>query len=287
MLFVDKHAAHAPARLTTAAKKLMQDRIGEQHCSPSEAKAHPQMVQVRDPDVMWDRLDADTRGAVLDKLLREQGHLCAYCERSIGDGDMPAHVEHYVPRHPLRQDYPELTWLDSGARNASGEPVMRSPDADSLSVDYRNLLAVCSNDKTNDETPSMCDKSRGNMPLHIDPRSKQSLRHLSYRSSGVIDADSETITRDIGVDDTHRGALNLNNAHLRGMRRSAIVAEVKEINRRVGKTGGQHSRQDAIRSRIRQLLAMRDPKLPFYETRLAYLCTRQDVRGEFDAAYPA
>lgn len=83
MLFVDKHAVHAPAVFGTAVEEQRRTR-GLQGVVPGT-----------DSRTLWDRLDGETRRMVLDKLLREQGHLCVYCERTIGTGRSRLDAQQY------------------------------------------------------------------------------------------------------------------------------------------------------------------------------------------------
>ena len=102
--------------------------------------------------------------SLIDGLVDEQRGLCVYCTRRIAghmterlplsrilgpdDMDRPvdAHVEHYVPRPPG-------PWYTGKGRTS----------ADALSLDYRNLFAVCNGQG------GTCDKSRGNQRLRVDP----------------------------------------------------------------------------------------------------------------------
>ena len=117
--------------------------------------------------------------SLIDGLVDEQRGLCVYCTRRIAghmterlplsrilgpdDMDRPvdAHVEHYVPRHPG-------PWYTGKGRTS----------ADALSLDYRNLFAVCNGQG------GTCDKSRGNQRLRVDPRDPSDIRTISYTVGG-------------------------------------------------------------------------------------------------------
>ncbi|MBT1173863.1 hypothetical protein JS528_11085 [Bifidobacterium sp. MA2] len=269
MLFVDKHASHAPEAFVRA--------VDEQR----RTRSLQGMDAGTDPQTLWDRLDGAARQAVLDRLLREQGHLCVYCERPIGlpGGRLGAHVEHYVPRHPSRAEYPELEWKNDG-------PAPRSPQADAESVDYANLFAACTNETVNDATPLTCDKLRGSRRMSLDPRSRRSLRRLVYRTNGRVEAkdpDDAAVWNDIGRDDARPGLLNLNAAHLRNARRAAL----RQLMARLMASGDRRTIDRACEREIRDLLAEKDPREPFLEAKLYVLSKRPGIRGRFGDAYPA
>ena len=48
----------------------------------------------------WNRVPAQTRRRVHESLIREQGFICCYCERSVGVDT--SHVEHFRPRSKFR-----------------------------------------------------------------------------------------------------------------------------------------------------------------------------------------
>ena len=74
-------------------------------------------------------MDKDVKDELLNKLLCEQGHLCAYCmkripeTRKLPQGVPPVTNEHWLPRNPMNQE--------KGNRD----------------LDYRNMFAVCSGNR--------------------------------------------------------------------------------------------------------------------------------------------
>ena len=60
-------------------------------------------------------------------LVRDQGHLCAYCTQRISATPSGMKIEHWYPQHP--------TAVEPGA--SSPKPMPRGP------LDFRNLLGVC------------------------------------------------------------------------------------------------------------------------------------------------
>ena len=109
---------------------------------------------------------------VLEQLIEEQGHLCAYCMRKIPEerietDDIPnVSIEHWFPRNP-----------DSGENRGQA-------------LDYGNLLAVCSGNlgpkgkrKKSDLT---CDAKRRNRELKINPLDAETLKAIAYGTDGKI-----------------------------------------------------------------------------------------------------
>jgi uncharacterized protein (TIGR02646 family) len=124
-----------------------------------------------DATFCYESLRGESKRKVLEALVVEQGHLCAYCMCRIGTDGHSATIEHLIPQHPN----------DSAA---DGE----------LSLSYRNMVAVC--DGRDGET---CDKRRGNAPLTVDPTKSHTLETIYYRRDGRIDAHDESVKRDIQV----------------------------------------------------------------------------------------
>ncbi len=144
----------------------------------------------------------EVRKAIKKQLLKEQGHLCAYCMQRITIDAMG--IEHYIPQHPEDQDY---------------DPA--------LTIDYRNMLAVCKGNEQNAGCYQnlACDKHRKNQPLRVNPCSVASISHIKYRTNAIIYSDDPSIDYDVNV------VLNLNNipSKLPQNRKSALNALQKKI----------------------------------------------------------
>ncbi|MBI4955392.1 MAG: TIGR02646 family protein [Myxococcales bacterium] len=107
-------------------------------------------------------------------ILRDQGDLCAYCQRRIPanvvQAGVPAmHVEHWVPQ------------------SAEGPDMLRRD------MQWTNLLGVCPGDEGVETGGTRgerhCDTSRGNAPLFLHPVEGQGAdptKHLSYTAEGEV-----------------------------------------------------------------------------------------------------
>lgn len=148
-------------------------------CEPA-ALAEAKRIIRNTPDATfcYESLRGESKRKLLEALLAEQGHLCAYCMCRIGTDGRPATIEHLIPQHPT----------DSAA---NGE----------LSLAYHNLVAVCDG-----RGGATCDKRRGNASMTVDPTKRHTLDSIYYHRDGRIDATDESIQHDIQT------TLGLNNS---------------------------------------------------------------------------
>lgn len=148
-------------------------------CEPA-ALAEAKRIIRNTPDATfcYESLRGESKRKLLEALLAEQGHLCAYCMCRIGTDGHPATIEHLIPQHPT----------DSAA---NGE----------LGLAYHNLVAVCDG-----RGGATCDKRRGNASMTVDPTKRHTLDSIYYHRDGRIDATDESIQHDIQT------TLGLNNS---------------------------------------------------------------------------
>ena len=138
------------------------------------------------PGMTWDGLGAEDRRPIRLALVRDQGALCAYCQRRIEASDDPATgrnqmtIEHWIPRSESAAHH--FTWS--------------------------NLLGVCRGTSAaiagaRSAGPARhCDVSRGNRKLSLHPVKGQGLDprdHLRYTKAGRIEsaAGDERVEADI------------------------------------------------------------------------------------------
>ena len=123
-------------------------------------------------------MPGDIKEAVLESLMNEQGHLCAYCMRRI----------------PVKKGYPVATIEHLNPQNAITEE-------DKLN--YKNMLAVCpGNRNVSDNRNKTCDAFRGSLPaskqqLTVNPLNASTLRSIKYKGNGIIYSDDEKIDSDL------------------------------------------------------------------------------------------
>lgn len=141
-------------------------------CEPAALVVAKRVIR-NTPDVSYcyESLRGESKRKVLEALLAEQGHLCAYCMCRIDTDKHQATIEHLVPQHPIG-----------------------SVEDGELSLSYHNMVAVC--DGRGGVT---CDKRRGNVPLSVDPIKRHTLETIFYHRDGRIDARDESVKRDIEI----------------------------------------------------------------------------------------
>ena len=150
----------------------------------------------------YDDLPGDRKNQLKQILIEEQDSLCAYCMVRIGMTD--SSIEHYIPR-----------------KGENGDP--------SLSLDYKNLLAVCENGHhENNSQCRHCDVTRGNKPLTVDPRKAAHIRTITYKADGTICSTDEKINDDLNSEKR----LNLNHPALKDARKATVERVKLEIYKR-------------------------------------------------------
>lgn len=112
-------------------------------------------------DSRFDDMDGEVKGQLRESLLKEQGHLCAYCMRRI-HGVNDVKIEHFVPRTQENE------------------------------LQYHNLLAVCKGGEGEPYFAQCCDTKKGNRPIFINPLSRTDMSRIYYSNSGKIHSSDET-----------------------------------------------------------------------------------------------
>ena len=233
MLYVRKRGGSQMPKLQAAAQGYREARQTILKGKTENGVPEDDVQDWHDPKSLWDYLGEDVTNIVLDQLIREQGGLCAYCMKPIervkagnktADKEaMPAHVEHFIPRHPKSKDYPSRDYQEMQWQN-EGEADEYSPYADEQSVNYRNLIAVCDQKQFNGE--ATCDASRGSECLHHNPCNRDDVRHFEYSTSGTVKA-ADDAKHDDTVSDI--ATLNLNASRLKDSRKTQAAAMLKTI----------------------------------------------------------
>ena len=128
---------------------------------------------------------------VINQLMLDQGHLCAYCMRRIPD---TRDAERGFSE-PLEVKIEHCDARSSETCGAFG------------ALDYNNMLAVCSGNQNgpgHKKSKLTCDAKRGDKPLTVDPTDASTLTTIFYTEDGIIQASDKTINDDLNI------VLNLN-----------------------------------------------------------------------------
>ncbi|NDO50695.1 TIGR02646 family protein [Lachnospiraceae bacterium MD335] len=109
----------------------------------------------------FDDMDSDVKNQLRESLLKEQGHLCAYCMKRIAD-TKDIKIEHFE------------------ARTLENE------------LNYHNLLAVCKGGEGGPVQARSCDTKKENRPIFINPLNKSDMNRIYYNNSGEIHSSDTT-----------------------------------------------------------------------------------------------
>lgn len=200
---------------------------------PKELIAYKQL-----PNAAYEEMTSELKTIILDSLLKEQGHLCAYCMRRIPEtrklppGVPGATIEHWFARNP-----------DSKEDHGQG-------------LDYNNMLAVCSGNRgCGDKRNLTCDAKRGNEVLKVDPRNADTIHSISYTADGRIKSEDPVIDEDLNK----RLNLNCEAVSLPENRKAVLNALIADIRKKGPKGDIKHY----CKRRIDMIKAMDDEKIPF------------------------
>ena len=133
----------------------------------------------------YDAMPHDIKTIVINSLMEEQGHLCAYCMRKI----------------PVKKRYPTVTIEHLQPQNTI---------SDSEKMNYQNMLAVCpGNRNSTDNNDKSCDAFRGSLTpreqnMTVNPLNPNTLSEIRYKDDGTIFSDNPVINDDLN------NKLNLN-----------------------------------------------------------------------------
>ena len=186
----------------------------------------------------YEQMDRDVKDELLERLLHEQGHICAYCmkripeSRKLPNGVAPVTIEHWFPRNPDDKE-------DVGQ-----------------GLNYRNMFAVCSGNRGCGCKERMtCDAHRGNQPIKVNPCDADTLRGITYTSSGKIQSSDPVVDKDINK----RLNLNSDSSSLPENRKQVLQALIDDVRKKHG-TGDISL---YCRRKLEQIRDMEDPKMPY------------------------
>lgn len=186
----------------------------------------------------YEQMDKEVKEELLEKLLEEQGHICAYCMRRIPErrvlpaGVHPVTIEHWFPRNPDDRE-------DIGQ-----------------GLNYRNMFAVCSGNRgCGNEEGLTCDAHRGNKPIKVNPCDADTLRGITYTSSGRIQSSDPEIDEDIN----EKLNLNSESISLPENRKQVLQALIDDVRKKCG--AGDISLY--CRRKLEQIRGAGDPQMPY------------------------
>lgn len=155
-------------------------------------KAKPKKYQSKD----WKKLNPSPKKVLHEALLREQGCICCYCERSISKNN--SHIEHLVPKKGLNAD-PSLTF------------------------EYQNLLCSCDGNASENEGLTHCGIRKDDWfdaALMVSPLDKDCADCFCYTTTGKILPTDVAEKQKMAEETINR--CNLNHPILKKMRQEAF-----------------------------------------------------------------
>ncbi len=155
-------------------------------------------------------------------LLKEQGHICAYCMQRISANSDKSGV-------PMMQ----IEHYEAQSQN------------EDLQLNYLNMLGVCLGNKGFARHLQHFDQSRGNEVLKIDPRQPVCEEYIRFSNNGEIYSDDEQVDNDLNR------ILNLNVRYLVDARKAAIDETVKNLRNKYKKKPGQSWSKSDLQKEIR------------------------------------
>ena len=168
-----------------------------------------------------------------------------------------------------KRDYYEVLGVDKSATDEELKKAYRKmakkyhPDANpdnkediGQGLDYRNMFAVCSGNRGCGCREKMtCDAYRGNEPIKVNPCDAETLRGITYTSSGIIKSSDPAVDEDINK----RLNLNSDSSSLPENRKQVLQTLLNDIKKKHG--SGDISLY--CRRKLEQIRGMDDPKMPY------------------------
>lgn len=141
-----------------------------------------------DPGATFKGLPSSTKESIQKQLLKEQGHICAYCMKRINKQQMKVEHWHCQDKYPDEQ------------------------------LDYQNMLGACLGHEGEPYSQQTCDTRKGNQRLKYNPadpsRCIESRTH--FLGNGKIQSDEieDDVDGQISFDRQLNEVLNLNHPRL-------------------------------------------------------------------------
>jgi uncharacterized protein (TIGR02646 family) len=155
---------------------------------------------------------------IRQRLLKEQGYLCAYCMRRIAAHVMKVEHWHCQDNYPTEQ------------------------------LDYKNMLGACLGNEGQPQSDQTCDTRKANRELKYHPANPDHrIEHqIKYRSNGEVYSDDQDFNQQLGGlgAQARETVLNLNNFRLKENRKAVVDGmNLWFASKAGGRTKGQIQKQ--------------------------------------------
>lgn len=139
------------------------------------------------------------KNVIRERLLQEQGYLCAYCMKRIDAKQMK--LEHWHCQHPPKNQPDDSE---------------EQPDYSAEQLDYQNILGVCEGNQGQRWENQTCDTRKGNADLKYNPAnpSHRIESQIRFLGNGKIQSDDTEFDRQLN------DVLNLNYTRLEENRKA-------------------------------------------------------------------
>lgn len=152
------------------------------------------------PNSCYDGIPGPVKDKIRDSILKEQGHLCAYCMQRINPNNMKIEHWHSQTRHEEEQ------------------------------LDYMNLLACCMGNEGQPLKNQHCDIKKQEQDISFNPANPNHQQRLKirYLGDGTIFSDNQAFNDEIDT------ILNLNWIRLKQNRKVIVDNVMNELNNKPG-----------------------------------------------------
>ncbi len=217
-----------------------------QHINKTPSHREPRFLKAlrKDPGASYENLKSEQRKELYQILREEQAGLCAYCLKELSlaynpNDEAGAHIEHLIPQAVCKNTIDD-EWKKYDL---------------TFTIDYKNMLAVCSGktggDYHCDSTKGSKGKGNGSVLLTIlNPTHKSIEDQITCGSGGKLGAAKMSRSKEEIEHDIDK-VLNLNASRLKIARKAILDSLITKMKKDYGKTCTW--KREQIEEKIRHL----------------------------------
>ena len=135
------------------------------------------------PNGTYTNLDSKTKRTLRNALLQEQGFICCFCGKAIGEVDLALSQIKQKPVYKNQE------------HNISNAHIIPQSVDNTKTLDYNNICASCDTRKSNNNE-FHCDHKQGDSCIPISPLQVDCLSFFSFNSDGTIEANQQKTVDD-------------------------------------------------------------------------------------------
>ena len=130
------------------------------------------------PNGTYTNLDSKTKRTLRNALLQEQGFICCFCGKAIGEVDLALSQIKQKPVYKNQE------------HNISNAHIIPQSVDNTKTLDYNNICASCDTRKSNNNE-FHCDHKQGDSCIPISPLQVDCLSFFSFNFDGTIEANQQ------------------------------------------------------------------------------------------------